>query len=262
MADDAFREFEVIPLKRHAGIGDVEGQKAVGVCRVERQLSARVQCAQKPHQFPRSSRQQARFELGEAGQEDVHGLTEALQAFAGLLSQPVRRAAAEERQEAFRGRTVNDGERQCLVAEPAGLEFCAPAPVHLACEAVLTDRVEIRFDGLGDLVDVIAEFRPELRDDAGKKRRHLVEIGIVGRVAVDPLEPNAAEEFVHPGPHGLVVDEAYIGQHMREAGLARIPVWRHCAGIERSITGHSCPRHGWSGCAWAVSPAGPSSSRR
>ena len=115
-------------------------------------------------------------------------------------------------------------------------------------------------------MDVIAEFRPELRDDAGKERRHLVEIGIVRRVAVDPLEPNAAEEFVHPGPHGLVVDEAYIGQHMREAGLARIPVWRHCAGIERSttgvITGHSCPRHGWTCCAWAVSPAGPSSSRR
>ena len=161
---------------------------------------------------------------------------------------------------------MNDGERQCFVAEPAGLEFRAPAPVHLAREAVLTDGVEIRFDGLGDLVDVIAEFRPKLRDDAGKKRRHLVEIGIVRRVAVDPLEPDAAEEFVHPGPHGLVVDEAHIGQHMREAGLARIPVWRHCAEIDHCImgviTGHSCPRHEWTCCAWAVSPAGPSSSRR
>ena len=64
----------------------------------------------------------------------------------------------------------------------------------------------------------------------------------------------------------LVVDEAHIGQHMREAGLARIPFRRHRAGIERSImsviTGHSCPRRGWTGCAWAVSPAGTSSSRR
>ena len=157
---------------------------------------------------------------------------------------------------------MNDGERQGLVAEPAGLEFRAPAPVNLAREAVLTDRVEIRFDGLGDLVDVVAEFRPELRDDAGKERRQFVEIGIVGRVAVAPLEPDAAEELVHPGPHGLVVDEAHIGQHMRKPGLARVPVRRHCAGVARSITGHSCPRHGWTCCAWAVSPAGPSSSRR
>lgn len=84
-------------------------------------------------------------------------------------------------------------------------------------------------------MDVITELRPKLRDDAGKKCCHLVEIGIVRRVAVDPLEPNAPEELVDPGAHGLVVNEAHIGQHMREAGLAGIPVWRHRAGGERSI---------------------------
>ena len=124
---------------------------------------------------------------------------------------------------------------------------------HICVMAAMDNQWLRLFDAIG---------RPELRDDAGKKRRHLVEIGIVRRVAVDPLEPDAAEEFVHPGPHGLVVDEAHIGQHMREAGLARIPFRRHRAGIERSIrgfiTGHSCPRHGWTCCAWAVSPAATS----
>ena len=54
MAHDAFGKLEMVAVKRHAGIGDVDGQKAVGVCRVERQLGARVQRAQKSHQLSRS----------------------------------------------------------------------------------------------------------------------------------------------------------------------------------------------------------------
>ena len=111
MPHDAFRELEMIAVKRHAGIGDVDGQKAVGVCRVERQLGSCVERAQKSHQLPRCGGEKPRLELGEAREEDVHGLAQALQAFAGLLLQPIRRAVAEEGQEAFRRRAVNDGER-------------------------------------------------------------------------------------------------------------------------------------------------------
>ena len=111
-------------------------------------------------------------------------------------------------------------------------------------------------------MDVIAELRPQLRNDPGKERGHLVEIGVIGRVAIDPVEPDALEKLVDPGPHGLVIDEAHIGQHVREAGLVRVPVRRHRAEIKRGFTGHSCPRRGWSGSAWAASLAAPSSSRR
>ena len=157
---------------------------------------------------------------------------------------------------------MNDRERQALVAQPAALEFQAPQAVNFSRKTVLAHWLEVRRDRLGDLVDVVAELRPQLRDDPGEERRHLVEIGIVGRIAVDPFEPDTLEKLVHARAHGAVIDQADVRQHMREAGFAGIPFRRHCAGVERSITGHSCPRHGWTGCAWAVSPAGPSSSRR
>ena len=141
MPHDAFKELEMIAMKRHAGIGDVDGQKAVGVCRVEQRASVPVFSAPRiPPIPPMQPTAGAGTKLCEAGQEDVHGLTEALQAFAGLLSQAVRCAAAEEQGELLGGWAVNDGERQRLVAQPAGLDR-APAPVHLA-EAVLTDGVE------------------------------------------------------------------------------------------------------------------------
>ena len=54
VAHDALGKLEMIAVKRHAGIGDVEGQKSVGVGRVERQLGARVERAQKSHQLSRS----------------------------------------------------------------------------------------------------------------------------------------------------------------------------------------------------------------
>ena len=54
VAHDALGKLEMVAVERHAGIGDVEGQKAVGVGRVERQFGARVERAQKSHQLSRS----------------------------------------------------------------------------------------------------------------------------------------------------------------------------------------------------------------
>lgn len=51
MSHDAFGELEVISVKRHPGIGDVEGQKTVGVGRVERQFLASVEGPQKADQL-------------------------------------------------------------------------------------------------------------------------------------------------------------------------------------------------------------------
>ena len=95
--------------------------------------------------------------------------------------------------------------------------------------------LEVRCDRLGDLVDVVAELWPELCDNPGKERGHLVEIGIIRRIAVDPVEPDALKKLVHPGSHGPVIDQADVRKHMREAGFARIPVGRHRAGIERFV---------------------------
>ncbi|SMY10418.1 hypothetical protein LOM8899_04601 [Flavimaricola marinus] len=143
---------------------------------------------------------------------------------------------------------MDDGERQGFIAQPAGLEFRAPEPVNFTCKTVLAHRLEVRRDRFRDLMDVVTELRPQLRDDPGNERGHLVEIGIIRGVAVDAIEPDALEELVHPRPHGAVVDEADVRKHMREAGFARIPVRRHCAVIEGFVQNftmaHSCPRRG------------------
>ena len=51
MSHHTFGKLEVIPLKRHAGVGDIEGEEAVGVCRVEGQFRSRVERPQKPDQL-------------------------------------------------------------------------------------------------------------------------------------------------------------------------------------------------------------------
>lgn len=113
---------------------------------------------------------------------------------------------------------------------------------------------------------IVAELGAQLRDDAGEEGGHLVEIGVVRGVAVHAAEADALEEFVDPGPDRVVIDEADIGQHMREALLARIPVRQQGAGIVGLIQGfamaHSCRPRGRTGSASAASPAAPSSSRR
>ncbi len=41
----------------------------------------------------------------------------------------------------------------------------------------------------------------------------------------------------YPRPHGAVIDQADIGQHVREAGFAGIPVGSQCAEIDRFVQG-------------------------
>ena len=66
MPHHAFGKLEVIPLKSHARIGDVERQEAVGIGRIERQLLAGVQRAQKADQLAALGSQHARVQLRQA----------------------------------------------------------------------------------------------------------------------------------------------------------------------------------------------------
>ena len=111
-------------------------------------------------------------------------------------------------------------------------------------------------------MDIIAELGPELRDEPGEKCGHLVKIGVIGGVTINAAEADTLKELVDPRPHGLVIDQADIGQHMREMFLAAIPVRHEGAGINRLVTGHNCRPRGWRGFALAGFPAAPSSSHR
>ncbi len=111
-------------------------------------------------------------------------------------------------------------------------------------------------------MNVVAELRPELRDDPREERGHFVEIGIVCCVAVHATETDALEELIDASAHGLIIDEADIGQHVRETFLAGIPARHQCAFVDTLITGHSCRLHGSGGSAWAASLAALSSSHR
>ena len=121
VSHDAFGELEVIALKRHSRVGDVEGQEAIGVRRIERQFLASVEGPQKADQLAGLGRKHTWIQLRQARQEHVHGLAQSAKALLGRFLEAIRRAAVQEWQDAFWRRAMDDRKGERLVAQPAGL---------------------------------------------------------------------------------------------------------------------------------------------
>ena len=84
MAHDAFGKLEVILEEGHAGVSDVEGQEAVCIGGIERQLAPRVERPEKADELAALRGKDMRVQLRQAREEDVHGLAQAAQAFLRL----------------------------------------------------------------------------------------------------------------------------------------------------------------------------------
>lgn len=184
----------------------------------------------------------------------------------GFFLKPFGRTAVHKREETSGRWAMDDGQGQGFVTQPAVREFAKPLLIHLTRKAVIRDGLQFRRNGFRDLVHVVGIFRSKLRNDPGKESRDLVEVSVIGRVAVDPIKADALKQLIHACAHRLVINQTDIGQHMREACLARVPTGRLRPCIQNLVAGyirvHSCRRHALAGFGWEGFLAALSSSRR